>query len=96
MKPNDTMQNSFLVNTVLVVLSSVAVVQFLSESFSLYVRLTAINSLFNVAVKNIRGLYYYWLVMQWALPSIAILTIIYFSVRPEDKKAKLHRAAASI
>jgi len=93
MKVNATMLNSMLVNAVLVLITSVAITQFLADSFSTYVRTTAINSIFNLAVKNLRGIYYYWLVVYWALPSIAVLSIIYFIVRPNDDRTKLYMAA---
>jgi len=93
MKKNATMQNSMLVNAVLVVISSVAITQFLADSFSTYCRVTSINSIFVLAVKNLRGIYYYWLVVYWALPSIALLTIIYFIVRPNDERTRVYLAA---
>lgn len=33
----------------------VAILHFLSQSFRLYVRITAVNNIFNVAVQNLRG-----------------------------------------
>lgn len=87
------MQNSLLVNGVLVLLASVALTQFLADSFSTYVRITAINSIFNIAIKNLRGLYYYWLVVYWALPAIAVLATVYFIIRPNDSRTKLYMTA---
>jgi len=45
MVKDETMMNSFLFNVELVLIASMAVVQFLTESFSQYVRLTAIDNL---------------------------------------------------
>lgn len=118
MKKNGTMQNSILVNVVLILiasvrlnpsppsfpflplptpsficsspsLSQVAITQYLADSFSTYARATAINSIFNIAIKNLRGIYYYWLVVYWALPAIALLTCIFFAIRPADPQKRL-------
>ena len=93
MKVNGTMQNSMLVNTVLILISSVAITQFLANSFSVYTRITAINSIFTLAIRNLRGLYYYWLVVQWALPVIVLLTIIFFVIKPQDKSTRMYMQA---
>jgi len=52
MKPNGTMMNSFLLNVGLLLITSIAVVQFASAAFGMYSRNTAVDVIFNVGVRN--------------------------------------------
>jgi len=89
MKRNETMQNSILVNVVIILVASVAVSQYLAASFSVYARSTAINAIFNIAIKNTRYLYWYFVVIYWAFPGIAVIAVIFFAIRPADRQKKM-------
>jgi len=93
MKPHETLINSILVNTLLILMSSVAAVHLCADSFSLYTRITTANSIFSVAIKNLRGLYWFWLVIRWVLVGIAGLAGIYFIWRPTDRDKKIYMKA---
>jgi len=93
MRPNDTLMNSMLVNTLLILVASVAATHLCAESFSEYARITSVNSIFNLAIKNLRGLYWFWYVIVWVLIGIAGLSGIYFIWKPTDRDTKLYMAA---
>jgi len=95
MKANETMLNSLLVNTLLILIASVAVVHVCADSFSEYARNTSINSIFNVTIKYLRGLFWFWLVIRWVLIGIAGLALIYFILRPSDRKKVVHTTTSS-
>lgn len=66
-KWKDTMLNSFLFNTGLFLLISITVVQFCTNAFSQYSRLTSIDAYFNVQIKYTRGLHYFFAYVHYAL-----------------------------
>jgi len=86
MKVGETLMNAFLFNTLLMLLASVTVVQFCTNAFNLYNRLTGIDSLFNVGVRNLMGIKYIWYYYIYALLAFALLGIIYLLVWPSDRK----------
>jgi len=89
MKKNGTMLNSMLVNVTLILTTSVAVTHLCAGSFSIYVRSTPLNTIFNVVIRNITGVVYYWVIMHWALIAFVLLACIYFICRPMDDDVKL-------
>lgn len=92
MKVGETLMNSFLVNVLLILICSLTVTQFCSITFSTYNRLTGINEIFNIGVRNLvffKWFYYYY---HWAFVSIAILSTAYFAkFRSDRKKSKKER-----
>jgi len=90
MKAHETILSSLLVNTLLILVGSVAVVHVCSDSFSEYARLTSVHSIFTVTIKYLRGLYWFWLVIRWVLIGIAGLALVYFIFRPSDRDKKLY------
>jgi len=86
-----TMVSSFLVNTELLLVASLAVTQFCARSFSVYVRVTSGNSIFVVAVGTLRGLRYVWFAFGWVILAFALVTFLYFVFRPSDNTKKLQR-----
>eukprot|EP00027_Filamoeba_sp_ATCC50430_P001449 CAMPEP_0168548398 /NCGR_PEP_ID=MMETSP0413-20121227/4536_1 /TAXON_ID=136452 /ORGANISM="Filamoeba nolandi, Strain NC-AS-23-1" /LENGTH=461 /DNA_ID=CAMNT_0008578691 /DNA_START=83 /DNA_END=1468 /DNA_ORIENTATION=+ len=89
MKVGETLMNSFLFNILLILICSLTVTQFSSIAFSTYNRLTGINEIFNIGVRNLvffKWFYYYY---QWAFVSVAILAAIYFGkFRSDRRKSK--------
>lgn len=92
-KKNATLLSSLLVNTNLVLAASVAVTHLCADSFSLYSRITAINSIFSICLKYLYGLSYYWMVMRWVLIGVTGLSIIFFIFHPTDKETKIYMRA---
>jgi len=86
MKVGETMMNSFLFNTLLLLLASVTIVQFCTDAFSLYNRNTGIDLIFNVGVRNLRGVKYIWWYYYWAVEAVAFLSFIYLLSFPSDRK----------
>jgi len=58
MIPNETLMNSFLFNVWLIIVSSIACVQFVTNAFSDYVRLTTVDMLFGIQIKYLK--FYNW------------------------------------
>ena len=56
MKLNGTLMSSFLFNVNLIMLSSIAVIQFCSQAFEGYAAETAVSEIFGGEIENLRGL----------------------------------------
>eukprot|EP01130_Rhizamoeba_saxonica_P002030 TRINITY_DN11836_c0_g1_i1.p1 TRINITY_DN11836_c0_g1~~TRINITY_DN11836_c0_g1_i1.p1 ORF type:complete len:475 (-),score=43.32 TRINITY_DN11836_c0_g1_i1:53-1477(-) len=84
MKLHGTTTSAMLVNAGIVLLCSTAVVQFCTTSFDQYSRLTSIDTIFSLAIKNIRALKYVWLVDKFLLIGMALITFIIILWKPLD------------
>ncbi|EGC35822.1 hypothetical protein DICPUDRAFT_54958 [Dictyostelium purpureum] len=89
MRVGGTMMNAFLFNVGLILITSVSVTQFCTMAFSQYTSTTAINSLFETAVRNLKILKWFWLVYIFAIFIMAILSAIVLFIKPKDKPAKI-------
>lgn len=67
MKPNETPMNSFLFNSMLILLASTAVVQFCSSSFQSYAANTSADLLFGVYVQSLKAVRWYFTYIQVSL-----------------------------
>jgi len=90
MRIGNTMMNALLFNVLLLLITSVSVVQFCTRAFASYARLTAADLLFGVQVENLMGLNWFFQkgVFLYAFFSVTILTLVYLSICPTDKRAK--------
>jgi len=90
MRIGNTMMNALLFNVLLLLITSVSVVQFCTRAFASYARLTAADLLFGVQVENLMGLNWFFQkgVFLYAFVSVTTLTVIYLSICPTDKRAK--------
>lgn len=86
MKIHDTMMNSFLFNTLLILISSVSVVQFCSVSFREYANNTAVDSLFTVFVSRLKGINYVTLYLQYSIVGVMVLAFLWLLICPRCKK----------
>jgi len=86
MKVGDTMMNSFLFNCLMLLLCSMAVVQFCTAAFSQYSRFTGIDEIFNVGVKNLAGIKYIWMYYFWAWIVLIFVAGGFLIAFPGDKK----------
>ena len=85
MKYKGTLMNSFLFNTGLILLASLAVVQFSATAFGPYARGTTVFSLFTNVVRYLRWLSYFWTYSILAMMGVALLATIYLSIKPSDR-----------
>mmetsp|Transcript_48627 Transcript_48627/g.126147 ORF Transcript_48627/g.126147 Transcript_48627/m.126147 type:complete len:521 (-) Transcript_48627:3731-5293(-) len=79
MAPHETMMNSLLFNTGLLLFCAVAVVQFATKAFSVYAVNTAASRLFGVQIENLMFLQYFYRynVFTYMLVGFAFLTLIF-------------------
>eukprot|EP01115_Flamella_aegyptia_P014866 TRINITY_DN8753_c0_g1_i1.p1 TRINITY_DN8753_c0_g1~~TRINITY_DN8753_c0_g1_i1.p1 ORF type:complete len:487 (+),score=146.87 TRINITY_DN8753_c0_g1_i1:127-1587(+) len=88
MKPKETLMNSFLFNCLLLLLSSLAVVQFCTSAFSQYSRFTGIDAIFNVGVRNLAGIKYVYYYYFWVWFLLGFITAGFLIAFPDRKKRK--------
>lgn len=86
MKPNDTTVNSFLFNVGLLMISSIAVVQFSAMSFQEYAANTSISALLNVFVVRLKGIGPIISYMQYVFVGVSILSIFWVILCPNRQK----------
>eukprot|EP00744_Colponema_vietnamica_P008013 GILI01011460.1.p1 GENE.GILI01011460.1~~GILI01011460.1.p1 ORF type:complete len:481 (-),score=98.75 GILI01011460.1:226-1668(-) len=88
MKVGDTMLNALLFNCAMIMICSLAVVQFCSESFDVYVSNTAIGALLNVYVGKLRGIGEAISYMKFFFVGVAFLSIFWVIFCPRKKPKK--------
>jgi LMBR1 domain-containing protein 1 len=88
MKKGDTTVNSLLFNCILVLLSSIAVVQFCSMSFEDYAANTSISALINTFVVNLEGIGVVISYLQFCFVGVAVLSIFWVICCPKKKRKK--------
>jgi len=87
MEVNNTLMNAFLANTWVILLCSVAAVQFCVRAFPVYANDTAINMLFGVQAQYVGFFKYFWVnnVFIYIIIILAGLTLIFLLIWPDDK-----------
>jgi len=96
MKLNGTLMSSFLFNTGLIQLCSVAVIQFCATAFDIYAKETAIAEIFGGEIKNLRGLKVLFVknVFLWLFVVLALLTATVLGCTGIRKARQHNRDAA--
>jgi len=89
MKVGDTLMNSFLFNTMIVLFCSITVTQFAAFSFREYAANTAVDNLFATYVLRLRGIGYVMKYMQYFLLANMFFTPLGILLRPGQKVKKL-------
>ena len=86
MKKDNTYMNSILFNVMLVMLTSVSVIQFSIRSFGEYTSLTEADIIFNTQIKYLSfyGFFFRNNLFEYGLLIIAIVSFIYLICRPND------------
>jgi LMBR1 domain-containing protein 1 len=87
MRVGGTLMNAFLFNVLLILICAVSITQFTTQAFSMYAEGTAINSMFGLAVRNLRGIRYIFLAYIYVLWAVIILAALYFAAKPKEKPA---------
>ncbi|KAI9355736.1 hypothetical protein DFJ73DRAFT_258176 [Zopfochytrium polystomum] len=82
----ETMMNSLVFNTGVILLSSLSVAQFCTLAFGRYAKYTASNSLFGVQIQNLRGVQYAYDAFIFMLLAFAGVTMAYNIYRPYKKQ----------
>ena len=85
MKVGDTMLNALLFNCAMTMLCSLAVVQFCTASFAIYVNNTAIGALLNTYVGNLKGISYVIEYIKFVLVGVAFLSIFWVICCPRRR-----------
>jgi LMBR1 domain-containing protein 1 len=83
MKVNGTLMNSFLFNTMLILISSTSVVQFCAISFQYYAANTAVSMMYTTYVSRLKGLNYITQYLQYPMVAMAVLTFLYLAIVPK-------------
>ena len=86
MKKDNTYMNSILFNVMLIMLTSVSVIQFSIRAFGEYTSLTDADIIFNTQVKYLSFYRYFFKynVFEYGLLGIAFISFIYLICRPND------------
>jgi len=87
MTVGNTYMNSFLFNTLLLMLASITIVDFCTYAFSGYAKLTSIDLIFNVGVRNLEFLKYFYRYYYWGLFVLVFLSTFFLFLFPSDKRA---------
>ena len=79
MRAGGTLMSSFLFNVGLLLLSTVAAIQFCADAFSLYANETAISEIFGNEIENLRGIKYLYQynIFLYSLLGFSGLTLLY-------------------
>lgn len=92
MEVHATLMNAFLVNTWLILLCAVPVVQFSVQSFPIYARFTEADMLFGSQIQYLQFFKYFWDydIFIIALLGISFLTLIGLLVYPTDRAQQIN------
>eukprot|EP01112_Ceratiomyxa_fruticulosa_P023012 TRINITY_DN862_c0_g1_i2.p1 TRINITY_DN862_c0_g1~~TRINITY_DN862_c0_g1_i2.p1 ORF type:complete len:529 (+),score=73.80 TRINITY_DN862_c0_g1_i2:255-1841(+) len=89
MRVGGTMMNAFLFNTLLIMVCAVSITQFCTQAFADYTSSTAINSMFQMSVKNLMGIRYFFQAYVYCLFAMIFITAIFLAIKPADKPAQI-------
>ena len=86
MKKDNTYMNSILFNVMLVMITSVSVIQFSIRAFGEYTSLTDADIIFNTQIKYLSfyGFFFKYNIFEYGLIIIAVISFIYLIFRPND------------
>mmetsp|Transcript_34075 Transcript_34075/g.79814 ORF Transcript_34075/g.79814 Transcript_34075/m.79814 type:complete len:474 (-) Transcript_34075:219-1640(-) len=89
MRIGNTLMNSMMFNTMLILFTSIAIVQFCAICFSNYARLSSADMFFNVQVENLAFFRYFFQnnVFLYAMVVLATISGIWLSICPRDPRA---------
>jgi LMBR1 domain-containing protein 1 len=90
MRYRDTMMNSILFNTGIFLFSSISVNQFAEQAFAGYARTTALDGLFNVAIRHLKYIYWYFFSIPYAFLAMSIVGFVltFICCRPRSQQEK--------
>eukprot|EP00758_Cryptobia_borreli_P013668 Tbor_TRINITY_DN5854_c1_g3::TRINITY_DN5854_c1_g3_i1::g.7025::m.7025/K14617/LMBRD1; LMBR1 domain-containing protein 1 len=85
MEVNNTLMNAFCFNTLLILITSVSVVQFSAISFAEYAANTAVNSIFTTYASRLKGIGFILQYIQYILLGIVGLSLLWLMICPRRK-----------
>jgi len=95
MEPGKTMMNSFLFNVGVILLCEIPVVQFCSNAFSIYARVTSISMLFGTQIQYIKGFdfMFQYNIFLFILFAFIAITCLYMAIRkPKDSGKEIEKS----
>lgn len=92
MRLGGTMLNSFLFNVGLILLTSLALVQFCTNAFLQYAQFAAAAELFGVAVQKLRYIEYFFYFYSAGMVGIAVLTLLALLIWPTARRINTDEA----
>ena len=86
LKKDNTYMNSILFNVMLVMITSVSLIQFCVKSFGEYASSTDADIILNTQIRYLKfySFFYTYNIFEYALIAIAFLSFIYLILRPKD------------
>ena len=86
MKKDNTYMNSILFNVLLVMLTSVSVIQFSIKAFGEYTSMTDADIIFNTQIKYLTfySFFFQYNIFEYIMLGIALISLIYLICRPHD------------
>ena len=97
MEPGKTMMNSFLFNVGVILLCEIPVVQFCTDAFSIYARVTSVSMLFGTQIRYIQGfdVMYQYNIFLYIFFAFIAMTCLYMAVKkPKDSGKEIEKAIA--
>lgn len=89
MRKHDTLLNALLFNGFLMLLTSFALIQFVSRSFRDYAPLSSINGLMNVYILRLKGIGYIIAWAEFALIAVALASVLWLLLCPKKKQKNI-------
>lgn len=98
MELNNTMMNSFLFNTLMILICSVPTVQFCVQAFPSYARNTDVNMLMGTQVQYLKGVNFLWdnNIFTIAMVTLSGLTLILMLKWPNDEAKRIDKKIAKL
>jgi LMBR1 domain-containing protein 1 len=85
MRLGGTMLNSFLFNVGLILLTSLATLQFCTNAFASYAQFAQANQIFGLSIQRLRYIEYFWYFYTVGIVLIAVLTFVYLLACPSKR-----------
>lgn len=85
MRLGATMLNSFLFNVGLILLTSLATVQFCTNAFASYAQFAQANQIFGLSIQRLRYIEYFWYFYTVGIVLIAVLAFVYLLACPTKR-----------
>eukprot|EP01083_Nonionella_stella_P208193 755726_1 len=98
MEFHNTLMNSFLANTWLILISSIVVVQFCALAFPVYARNTQIDLLFGTQIRFLQFFKYFFdnNVFIWTLLAFVVIACCWLFLCPKNESTRLEKELATI
>lgn len=98
MEVGNTHLNAFLANSWLIVLCSIPIVQYCTQSFPIYTRNTSVQVIFGSQIRYLQFFRYFWSYKIWnfIILIFAFLTMFYLFARPNDHSANIEAQIKSM